>query len=289
MKTVAWFWVLVYLMSVQMLVGQLDTLKQQVTQVPEQLHNFRNSGFFSVFTGGVNALYKTSHVSYNFDLAVQTYHYFLITGKNQRYTNDKQNLVKLGQLNPDKIYRGVDFYLLSRASLDFDTLKAIANDYLTSLQASPFTVRFKKEYFLSQLKELSEDDYSPVISMNLIGDIRAIPFNSKRKKIELGVSSHFYLSLSAFFKRLEIGSEGQVLDKGTLYFQPAIGLATGSPEMIESVLSYGKYPVIFSSECRFGFTSERNAIKDFAFLVRYSLSEIIGPQFRTGILLSAFK
>ncbi|TNE54717.1 MAG: hypothetical protein EP338_06155 [Bacteroidetes bacterium] len=249
----------------------------------------RNSGFLNVLSGGLNGAYRPDGIHYGIDLAVQTYHYYLITGRKSKFDSIGHQQVKLGKKDPSEIYRGFDFYLLSRVSFNLDSLKGLVQEYLTSLLASPFTLRINKNYYLSRLHQLNPNDYSPVISLNLIADARIIPYHTLIRGMRAGASLHGFLGLSTFFKRIEFNGTDQIVDKGTLYFKPVFGFAFGSSELMSRTLRDNKLPILFSSECRLGFTSEALKFKDCSLLLRYIISEVYGPQLRFGILLRSFR
>jgi hypothetical protein len=73
-----------------------------------------------------------------------------------------------------------------------------------------------------------------------------------------------------------------------MYIQPSFGIAVGSKEMMKSVYTDGKNKPLLSSECRLGFKSHSKSINDCCLLFRYTLSDIIGPKLRAGIILSSF-
>lgn len=242
--------------------------------------------FISALTGGLNAIYQTENTHGSIDLSVMTYRFYLITKK--RYKNDSIHQLKIDQKSPVKdIYKGFEFLVLNRAAVNFDSIQMIANDYMTSLQSSPMTVRLNKEIFLSQNRSISHSNYAPVISIQLTGDARAVPYNNKTNSISVGASGHFYFTFSTVFKRFELNSVGKVMDHGTMYFRPSVGIAYGSKELMSS-LFYNRsvYPLL-SSECRLGFKSDEHKVKDCSLLIRYTLSDVIGPRIRAGVLLSA--
>jgi len=91
-----------------------------------------STNLFRAFAGSVNAIYNDNQAKGSFDLAVQTYHFYLITGR--RYKNDSIHELLIDRKQSMKdIYRGFHFYLLNRAAIDFDTLRAIANNHITSI------------------------------------------------------------------------------------------------------------------------------------------------------------
>jgi hypothetical protein len=237
-----------------------------------------------VFTGGINAVYSNDRANGSLDVGVQTYHYFLVTGAKKKVdTLPQGTYVKLNYQD----FKGFEFFLLNRAAFNFDTSRSVANDYITSLQSSPLTLRFVKELFLTKQHEINSSSYSPVISIRLIGDSRAIPFQDDRRNLNFGASGHFYVTLSSQFTRLEFNKSGKELDRGTMYLQPSFGIALGTNEMMKSVYVDQHNKPLFSSECRLGFKSTTRTVNDCSFLIRYTLSDIIGPKLRAGIILSS--
>lgn len=242
--------------------------------------------FFSSFAGGLNALFNKSEAGASFDLSLQTYHYFIVLKKKQSVTSITKKDQSTISGTKDS-YRGIDIYLFNRAAINFDSLKSIANDYLTSLQTSPLTLRINKEWFLTKNKEITEGDYSPVVSTLLTGDGRAIPYGDINNKVSVGFSGHLYLTLSASFKRIEFDSHGNEIDKGVIYFQPSFGVAYGTDAMMKNVFIDRSNRPLLSSECRIGFRSDNNTVKDWGILARYTWENITGPKFRIGITLAA--
>lgn len=238
---------------------------------------------FKVLTGGINAVYSNDRAKGGIDLSVQTYHYYLVTGKKKEV-----DTLQKSSSNLNRDYKGFEFFLLNRAAFNFDSSGSLANDYITSMQASPLTLRFMKELFLTKQQYISSSSYSPVISVRLTGDGRAIPFQDVRNQLNFGTSGNFYVTLSSQFTRLQFDQMGKELDRGTMYLQPSFGVAVGSKEMMKSVYTDGKNKPLLSSECRLGFKSHSKAINDCCLLFRYTLSDIIGPKLRAGIILSSF-
>lgn len=235
---------------------------------PQGLDN--TNSFFNSFAGSINTLFNKNQAGASFDLSVQTYHYFFVTGKK---TDTAKVHLKDGTTLSNGVkdrYRGFDFYLLNRAAINFDSLKTIANDYLTPLQTSPLTIRINKEFFLTKNKEITENDYSPVVSILITGDARAIPFGDLSSKVNLGASGHLFCTFSTLFKRIEFDPQGNEIDKGTMYFQPTFGMVYGTDDMMKNVFLDGKNRLLLTSELRFGFKSDKYAVKDWGLLVRYT-------------------
>lgn len=246
----------------------------------------QNSGLFQSFGGGMSTLFSNGNTSSGFDLSAQAYHYFLVTGKRSKNDSIHSSLVK-AKRPLREVYNGFHFYLLSRALLNFDTLQSIANNYVTSLLASPFTLRIKREFFLSKQHKISTNNFAPILSLIIKGDGRAIPFGEPGTKLNLGASGHFYISFSALFKRIEMDHLGKEIDRGTMSFTPTFGIAYGTKELMKSVSINRKKEPILTSGCRLGFNSEKTSGKDFSFLVQYTISDIIGPKLRAGVILTS--
>ncbi|MBL4861851.1 MAG: hypothetical protein JKY09_02385 [Crocinitomicaceae bacterium] len=159
---------------------------------------------------------------------------------------------------------------------------------ITSLQSSPLTLRIIKEFYLTKQHEINGTNYTPVLSLSVVGDGRAIPYGDVSNKVSIGASGHLYLTFSALFKRIEFDHMGREIDKGVMYFRPSFGIAYGTSKMMKSLFISRSYRPILSSECRLGFKSDEHKVKDFSILMRYTLTEIRGPRLSAGIILSSF-
>jgi len=276
----------ILLFSVTITVFQVNLYSQTDTLIISTPVSTFQSNAFKVFTGGINAVYSNDRANGSIDVGVQTYHYFLVTGSKKR-TDTSAQTPNVNTVYNYRDFKGFEFFLLNRAALNFDTSRSIANDYITSLQSSPLTLRFVKELFLTKQHEITSSSYSPVISIRLIGDSRAIPFQDERNQLNFGASGNFYVTLSSQFTRLEFDKSGKELDRGTMYLQPSFGIAVGSNEMMKSIYLDNTNKLLLSSECRLGFKSKNKAVNDCSLLIRYTISDIIGPKLRAGIILSS--
>jgi hypothetical protein len=240
-----------------------------------------DNAFFNSFTGGIGALFNKNQGGASIDLSSLTIKYFIPLG----IKNDSVNVQREdGTIIPNRLrqrYRGVDLYLINRATMNIDSLNSIANDYLTSLQASPITVRLGYEGYLTKNREINVNQILPVVKYRFTGDARAVPYNSNTGDVELGGSGNFYFSLLTQFRGIQIDG-GEIKDQGTFYIEPSIGFAYGSQELMESIFKNGKSKVLFSSELRFGYTSDYHRIKDWGILARYTWEDVTGPNFRIG-------
>jgi len=236
------------------------------------------------FAGSLNALVNENSTGASFDLNLQTYHYFfpLRERKLDTITVVKSDGKVLYGRTKEK-YRGIDIYVFNRAAINFDSLKSIANDYITSLQASPLTLRINKQIYLTENKKITENDYNPVVSLIITGDARAIPYGDVSERIKLGASGHLFLTLSTLIKRIEFGDNGEEIDKGTMYIEPSIGVVFGTENMMSTLYADNKNRALLTSELRIGFKSDNLRIKDWGLLLRYTWEDIVGPKFRAGI------
>lgn len=248
----------------------------------------RQSDYFRVLTGGLNTLFSGEQARGSMDIGVQSCHYYLITGK--RFKTDSIHRELVSRNEPiSKVYKGFHFYLLNRAAVNLDSIRSMAAEYVSSLKASPLTLRLRKEIFLSKQRMINQLNYAPVISLLVTGDGRAIPFLDKNSKVQLGVSSHMYLTFSSLFKRLEFDIKGNTIDQGTIYLKPSIGIGYASKELMKNISPRGFNKPLLSTDWRLGFKSEKFNVKDFSLMMSYSISEMIGPRLRAGILLSAIQ
>lgn len=247
-----------------------------------QLH--AENRFFRSFAGSLNGLVQDNQTRGSFDLQVETYHYFIVTGK--RIKNDSIHSLKVASgASLTDCYKGAHIFVLNRAAIDFDSIRTMANNYLSSLLGSPLTLRLSKEFFLGKNRSISEQNLTPVLSLLFFGDGRVIPYGTRESKVNIGASTHLYLGLMLRFKRIEFDHLGRMTDEGVMYLKPLIGFAVGTDEMMKSVSPVQSNKPLLTSACKIGFTSQRQRIKDFSFLMSYAHTPILGPRLRFGLLL----
>ncbi|MDX2360760.1 MAG: hypothetical protein QNK23_08130 [Crocinitomicaceae bacterium] len=247
---------------------------------------FTHSDYFQSLSGGMNAVHQNNQARMGFDMAVQTCHYFLVTGR--RIKNDSIHKTRVKQdASLVDLYSGFHFYLLNRAAVHFDSIKSMTSNYVNSLAPSPLTLRLKKDIFLTRNEAITTSNFAPVVSIEILTDFRAIPFLDRANKLKVGASGHLYVSLSTQFKRIQFDPEGKKIDQGVIYFKPSFGIAYGTNEMMERVLTTENNEPIYSTQMRLGFQSDRKAVKDFSFLLNYSISDLLGPKILMGVVLTA--
>lgn len=243
--------------------------------------------FFKDFSGGMNFYFQDQPVKTGLDLSAHTYHYFLVTGKKRHA--DSLLLKKEGNtpLPLDLLYRGLDFYVMNRAVLDFQSLKYMANSYVTTLQPSPLTLRLIRSIALGKQKA-AEINLSPSSTLKFLFDTRLVPYQQLDNDMILGLSSHLYLLTETFFRRLEFNDRNELIDQGKMSIQPAIGITFANKDLREVLYTAGrKQKILLSSECRIAFKSDRDPKKNYTFTLRYCLQEVLGPRISFGLLLSS--
>lgn len=256
----------------------------KATRKTEIAFNKTGNNFFENFAGGINTLFSENGTGVSLDLSSYTVHYLIVLKQTQQKIRIKQN----GNTYKDAVqekYKGIDFYLINRTSINFDSLKTVANDYISSLQASPLTLRFDKVFYLTKTTEQSETNALPVVTFKQTIDGRGIPYN-ENGKISIGASVNAYSTFSVNLKTVQINDDGTVTNKGSIYFEPSVGFAYGTDSMMRTVFTDAHNKLLVTGELRFGFTSDEKEISDWGFILRYSFSDIIGPRFRAGIAIS---
>jgi hypothetical protein len=241
------------------------------------------ANYLSKFSGAANAMHNGSKLSGSVDIAIQTFHFFMVTG-----IRNKVDSLSFNSNSVKQHYRGFEFFLINRAALDFDSIQNMANNYLTSLQGAPLTLRFMKELFLTKNRIITSDNPRPVVSLQLNTDLRASPYYQRNSPLRIGGSGHLFLTLSSAFTRLEF-ENNQLKDQGTMYFLPTFGVAILENQLAKSIMPNSQHPLIFSAELKMGFQSDKKSINDTAFIIRYSITDVMGPRLYTGIILSSIK
>lgn len=236
---------------------------------------------FSNFSGGLGG-FANAGIGGGVEITSNSLHYFLPIGKKNTEEIDvvtsSQDTLKN---RPRSRYKGIDIYLLNRATLNLDSLNAIANDYLTSTKPSPFTFRLAHEQFLSKNIVITEDDPVPILLFRLMGDIRAVPYANNNAKTVLGVSGHLYASLYLKSWLFEINdATGELKDKGSLYVEPAIGFAIGDAALMENTVYSSPSKPLVSVQLQLGYTSDKNKYKDWTAFIGYTFNKIVGPNLR---------
>jgi hypothetical protein len=262
---------------------RLKTRVDKDAQTPVEETKPEEPKLFNQFAAGFGALFNGSNGGTSLDLSSFTVKYFLILGTKKDTVTVTQD-GNATRFEREK-YKGLDIFLINRTSINIDSIKAFASDYITSLQASPFTFRLAYEGFLTRNKEQTSNQLVPIIKYRFSGDARGIPF-TKDSVLNVGGSINGYFSLLAKLRAIQVLSNGTIQDKGSFYFEPSIGFAVGNGDMMSKVFKDGSKKALLSSELRFGFISETKRVQDWGFLFRYTWENIIGPKFRVSFNVS---
>lgn len=246
-----------------------------------QVGRINRSEVFSQFSAGLGAVFNGSSKGTSFDLSSLTLRYFIPLGvKNESVTVVDDN----GHTIPGAVrsrFRGLDVHLINRAALNTDSLKALANDYITSLQSSPLTFRLSYDGYLTKNQIIDVHHVLPVIKYRFSTDIRAVPYGNKSNTVDFGASYSLFFSILAQLRGIQ-DEEGVIEDEGTFYFEPSVGLVGGSQSMMETIFTDRRNRALVTSELRMGFLSDKNKIRDFGVIVRYTLADVSGAKFKIG-------
>lgn len=237
--------------------------------------------FFKEFSGGMNFYFQEQPLKTGLDLSAHTYHYFLVTGKKRK--PDSLSLTVSGNEQVQTLYRGLDFFVLNRAVIDFQSLKYMANSYFTSLQPSPMTLRLIRSFTLGK----KESGLGPVSMLRFLFDTRIIPYQQLNNNMILGLSAHLYVLSESLFKRLEFNERSEIIDLGQMSIRPALGISVANGELSKSLFADKKQKILLSSECRIAFKSDRDPKKDYTFTLRYNLLKVLGPRISFALLLTS--
>ncbi|GJM32076.1 MAG: hypothetical protein DHS20C18_10770 [Saprospiraceae bacterium] len=252
-------------------------------QPPEESANQKDF-LFDKITGGVGALVNDMNGGASIDLASFTVKYLLPVGlKSDTISVKTENGAEPVGLT--QRYRYISLYLINRAAISTDSSNTLANEYLTSLQGTPVTFRLAYEGFLTKSQVINEVQMLPMLKYKFSGDARVVPFNNASGIVTFGGSLNLYFSLLAHFRGIQI-DHGKIKDQGTFYIEPSIGFAIGNQEMMETIVIDKGNKLLFSTELRFGFLSDKNRIQDWGVLVRYTWEDINGPNFRIGLTVT---
>ena len=242
----------------------------------------QEKNFFNQFSTGLSGIVNNGKGGGSFDLSSITVKYFIPIKKRQDSVTIKTKDTITASIR-DRYY-GFDIYLINRATISTDSLKSMANDYLTSLQASPLTFRIGYEGFLTKNRIIDDTHILPVIKYRLSADARAVPYSNTTGVVNIGGSLNAYFSLLLQLKAIEDGDMSK--DRGTFYLEPSIGFASGGNDLMGPIFKDNTNRLLFSTELRTGFISDTNKIRDWGVIIRYSWQDITGPNFKIGITVS---
>lgn len=237
---------------------------------------------FFKFSGGLGALLQSGNGSAgSFDLSSTTLDYFIpLSYKLDSFQLKDQNGSHL-YCSRYVRYKGVNLQIINRAAINLDSVNVSSNDYISSLEASPLTLRLSHNATLRSQNDLKVNQWLPALSYRISGDVRAIPFTNAEERVKIGTSAHLFISLLSQFKA--VGFENnQIIEKGNFYLEPSIGIVRGSDELMCYIINKHKN-IFLVTELKFGFSSSDTEIQDWGFLIRYTWEDLKGPQFRIGL------
>lgn len=242
--------------------------------------------FFNQLNAGLSYLNNGDSRSGAFEIGLQTIHYMWVLGKkktNVKVENGQADEVKAIRTN----YYFIDFYLLNRASMNTDSIKTIASDFMMSLQPSPLTLRFDLPIRLSKNDVISTKNINPVVILKFGTDVRLTPF-SKETNIEIGTSGHGFATLTFNFAGYRVDdANNSIADKGYFYFEPSYLVSYGNSELMKSLLvDYSKKKVFQSLDVRLGYHSNISTVNDFGLIISYTWVKIIGSNIRASVMIS---
>lgn len=174
--------------------------------------------------------------------------------------------------NPTELFKVDTSYwgirVLNRTAVSADSLRSLANDYLTSLQPAPVTVRAEYPLHLSTL---------PVF--NIRADLRGVPYADSSRNVRFAPSGHLFVgtALSRSARRV---ADGRVIDTGEVYFEPTLYLTYGGADLMQSIRPSAGTGMFTGAEVRFGYKSLRNRAFDIGLLGRCAFVDLIGPRCR---------
>ena len=237
---------------------------------------------FFKFSGGLGALLQNGNGSAgSFDLSSTTLDYFIPLGYKLDSFQLKDQFGSHLYCSRYLKYKGVNLQIINRAAINLDSVNVSSNDYISSLEASPLTVRLSHHAPLNNHHKLKGNQWLPSLSYRISGDVRAIPFTNVEESVKIGTSAHLFISLLSQFKAVEF-ENNQIKEKGNFYLEPSIGIVRGSEEMMCYIINNHKN-IFMVTELKFGFSSSDAEIQDWGFLIRYTWEDLKGPQFRIGL------
>jgi len=180
-------------------------------------------------------------------------------------------------IEPTYVY----FAILNRASVNLDSLKNMATDYVTSLQPSPLTFRLYYDVKLTNRKTVQSKVRYPDVSLVALLDGRGVPFAGGGGATKVGGSVHGFATLKAQLKTEEI-ENGQPVDIGATYVEPSFYIAAASRELAQSLFEDGQQRALMGIDLRGGYRSTKDHSRDFGFVASYTWQKLAGAQFRIG-------
>lgn len=181
--------------------------------------------------------------------------------------NERKKILNADSSKATNLYSGVNFSIMSRGKVVFDTLNNVLTDYLGSLQASPLTLRLKYQYRLNE-KNYLLDTLLPQLSARVSLDGRISPFSKANTNNVITGTFHFALGFSTIFQSITIQNNVEV-DKGLWYLDASFILVGGDRIALNS-LTNDNSGWLSNLDFRLGYKSNTKRSRDFGMLVRCS-------------------
>jgi hypothetical protein len=171
----------------------------------------------------------------------------------------------------DTVFWGLK--VLNRAAVSFDSVQALATEYLTSLQATPLTLRGEIPFVLAVR------DVSIPIVLRLDG--RGVPYADSVGTVKFGAAGHLFVSTSL------TQPAWQGTDRGHVYAEPTLYVTIGGKELFQSVLASDEGQSFFGGEIRAGYRSLLSRHLDIGLVGRCAFATLAGSTCRISVIGSA--
>lgn len=257
---------------------------QNIDTASDQTLSEANSDWMNNFYSGVGFLSKSGFVG---ELAMSAKRFEIFLGRSKRTIKVKTDSSSTKDYSKTRDLI-LGFSILNRATVSFDSLQYIANNYLLSLNPSPFTIRLDYLIPFAPDKEISVvEKNTPNIDLILQADARAIPFAGTNGSVDVGGSFHlfatFSLTATSYVKK-DSAAQSRIIDEGNFYFEPTFYLITTSSLLGQSILQ-NKNTLIYGIDFKVGFKSHKSSVNDWGLSGYYTWDDVIGPKFRLGVII----
>lgn len=176
--------------------------------------------------------------------------------------------------------------VLNRAAINLDSLRNLALEYVSSLQASPLTLRVYVDKKLTNRDQVTFGTVYPDVSVVLQLDGRAVPYAGAGGNVDVGATAHAFGTLKIQFKTDEIDEDGNTIDTGASYFEPSFFIAKANSRLAETLFTDGKDRPFQGVELRIGYRSDKDKGRDLGALFQWTWQDLIGPSLRAGFTIT---
>lgn len=237
------------------------------------------SGWFNQFTAGLGALSNGgSGVGLELSTTTRTFRIDLPMKRKAALITHEDGRQERGEVRTP---RSIKFMILNRASINLDSLEAVANEYVTSLQAAPITAR--GQYVAYSYADPIDAAGTKMFTTNLVvgGDLRGVPYANESGSVKLGGTVHTFLKVQVETGGAELNTNGDPIDTGTFYVEPAIMIAFGGNGVMKSLLDNDSR-MFAGLDLRAGYKSDVDRFRDFGIVARWTWEKVRGAAFRVG-------